>query len=403
MGGWTKVYTSSSSFSFNDIPNLHGKVAIVTGSNTGIGYITALELAKNGATVIVAARNIQRGQDAASKIQQELLLSNKSINDSHEDDVDESCDATTTTTIKERVQFLQLDLGNLTSVKKFSEDFHSLNLPALDILINNAGIMKSPGAKFIGQNLTYGYSTTVDGFESHIGINHIGHFYLTHLLLDKLKMASTTTPGGGGGARVIQVASSAEESAYDTIGFRFDEWHPGKNKNDDDGRPKMPIHYEDGNAYGQSKLANILFAKELATRMANSNVTAYSCHPGVIQTELFKDLAAKGEEDKIKMNVFERRITEFFNKLFGLALMTPKQGALTQLYLATTTTTTATTSGDGKDDGRGVGVGLVNGGFYTPVGRLEQPKHPAYHNIDGISTKVWDETIKALQAINIEI
>ena len=405
-GGWTTLYTSGVRFSTTrDIPDLTGQVAIVTGANTGIGYISALELARHNATVIVASRNPSKGQNAVVKIQQELGIVTTTEGEEHNND--------------RRVKFIQLDLNSLSSVSKFVDEFNKLGsktimtdnddtnsntkntIMPLHILLNNAGIMKSPGAKFIGQNLTYGYSTTVDGFESHIGVNHIGHFYLTMLLVDNLKLAAAN--GNGNGARVVQVASNAEQNAYDNgVGFVYEDWLPTNN----DGI--MPESYEDGCAYGQSKLANILFVKELSKRLQKQshdddtlqNITAYSCHPGVIQTDLFLDLEQQTNDDLLKKSWFEQQLAKVFGTLFSHSMMSPQVGAMNQLYLATASP---------EDDSN-----LVNGGYYTPIGRLSKPIHPAVVSADSSSdddelliteaaSKLWEETINALRKVNIDV
>jgi NAD(P)-dependent dehydrogenase (short-subunit alcohol dehydrogenase family) len=112
----------------------------------------------------------------------------------------------------------------------------------------NAGVMKSPGADYVGKEMRYGFEKTADGFEMHIGTNHIGHFYLTQLLTDTLRASAP--------ARVVVTSSAAEKGAFKQ-GMRFDLWRTDS----------MPSEYEDGLAYGQSKLANLLFAKELARRL----------------------------------------------------------------------------------------------------------------------------------------
>eukprot|EP00567_Pseudictyota_dubia_P000717 CAMPEP_0197464354 /NCGR_PEP_ID=MMETSP1175-20131217/63979_1 /TAXON_ID=1003142 /ORGANISM="Triceratium dubium, Strain CCMP147" /LENGTH=526 /DNA_ID=CAMNT_0043000333 /DNA_START=87 /DNA_END=1668 /DNA_ORIENTATION=+ len=252
--GWTRKYTSPGPiFKASDIGDMTGKVAIVTGSNTGIGYHTALELVRNGADVIVAARSPAKGEAAVAAILEEVQADDNAGN----------------------AVYMPLDLSSLKSVKKFADDFLKLKKP-LHILVNNAGVMKSPGAQYVGQNFTYGFETTVDGFESHIGINHIGHFYLTQLLTKKLKESAPS--------RVVALSSGAESGSYPE-GMRFDLWKPSGGERDED--------YEDGMAYGQSKLAAILFARELAERLEGTGVTAYSCHPGIITTELGRYMGEK--------------------------------------------------------------------------------------------------------------
>lgn len=331
MGGWTRKYTSHNNFS---IPDLTHQVAIVTGANTGIGYHTALELARHHAHVIVACRSSSKGQDAVSRIQQ--VTGNK------------------------QVHYLPLDLSSLASVRSFAQAFQATKLP-LHMLILNAGIMKSPGAQFIGQNMTYGFALTHDGFEAHIGVNHVGHFYLTQLLRDSLVASAPS--------RVVAVSSVAEEGAYPSEGIRFETWKPVNREQ------AIAMRYEDGVAYGQSKLANALFAKELAERWNGQGVTAYSCHPGVIVSELTRYIAANMEQEAKAQPWWSRSLLRALGKYFELSQMKTADGALTQLHLAVANTTD-----------------LSNGGFYHPIGKLVgNPRHLQGSNAT-LQKQLWRET-----------
>lgn len=196
---------------------IEGKVVIITGANSGIGKETAIDLARRGGKVYIACRDIKRGDDALTEIKRESK--------------------------SENVYFRQLDLASLDSVRKFSREFHELE-PELHILINNAGVMACPRA------------LTKDGFEMQLGTNHLGHFLLTNLLLDLLKAA---TP-----SRVVVVSS---------ILHRI-----GQINTNDLNSEKS---YSKWFVYGQSKLANILFAQELAHRLEGTGITVNSLHPGV--------------------------------------------------------------------------------------------------------------------------
>ena len=201
---------------------LTGKTVIITGANTGIGIETAVDLAKRGARVILACRDVARGKAAEAEVKER----------SKSDDV----------------VFSKLDLSSLQSVREFSE--RTLEEDSrIDILINNAGVMIPP------------YSTTEDGFELQFGVNHLGHFLLTNLLLERIKKA----PAG----RIITVSSRA---------------HSGGKINFDDLQSKQS--YSRTGAYAQSKLANILFTQSLAKRLRGTNTTAYSLHPGSVITDL---------------------------------------------------------------------------------------------------------------------
>lgn len=336
IGGWTKKYTSTVRFTTANIPDLTDKVAIVTGANTGIGYHTALELARAGAHVIVGARSKGKGRAAVEKIQSEIHNA--------------------------KVQFLPIDLASLDSVSTFAELFIKLDLP-LHLLILNAGVMKSPGESFIGRSLTYGYETTNDGFEYHIGVNHIAHAHLTNLLIPQLK---TSAP-----SRIISVSSMAEQGAPES-GMNFKDWWVPK-----DG--VMPVDYEDGVAYAQSKLANLMYARELAKYLNGTGVTVYSLHPGVITTELSRYMEPVMQQDAEQQGLAMSLLLKLFGLLFQMSNFDAKGGALTQLHLATA-----------KEED------LVNGGFYHPIGRHTAPTHGQGLN-ETLASMLWEETKLAIQ------
>lgn len=208
----------------NDIPDQKGRVVIVTGGNSGIGYETGLVLAGKNAHVMLAVRDLDKGNEAARTIRQRYPQAQVTV----------------------RI----VDLADLKSIRTFAETFLAHD-KKLDILINNAGMMALPKRK------------TMDGFEMQFGINHLGHFALTGLLLPALK----ATPR----ARVVTVSSGVHVSG--DIHFDDLQW---------DGR------YDRWGAYAQSKLANLLFAYELQRRLVASGINAISvgCHPGYAATNL---------------------------------------------------------------------------------------------------------------------
>jgi NAD(P)-dependent dehydrogenase (short-subunit alcohol dehydrogenase family) len=214
----------TSKWTAEDIPDLGGQVAIVTGANSGIGYETARALAHKNTTVILACRNEDKGQTAARQIFQEHPGA--------------------------KAELLQLNLADLDSVRRFAAEFSS-RYDRLDKLINNAGIMRTPFGK------------TVDGFELQFGTNHLGHFALTGLLLDLI----IRTPQ----ARVVTVSSG---------GHRFGKIDLN-NLNAEKG-------YDAGASYAQSKLANLLFTYELQRRFEGAGVDALAAaaHPGWTVTNL---------------------------------------------------------------------------------------------------------------------
>ena len=204
---------------------LDGKTVIITGANTGIGLETAVDMAKRNARVILACRSVERGERAAVEVRK------RSGNDN--------------------AVFVQLDLSSLDSVRKFAAKILEEE-PRIDILINNAGV--SP----VGLP---GRTLTKDGFEIAFGVNHLGHFLLTNLLLDRIKEAPS--------ARIVNVSSMGHLMGK----VEFDNLNSERS-------------YSAWNAYVNSKLVNILFNRSLAKRLKGTRVTANVLHPGAINTEL---------------------------------------------------------------------------------------------------------------------
>lgn len=201
---------------FRKDTRIDGKIVVITGANAGIGKETAIDLAKRGGKIYIACRDIKRGEDAL------LEIKGRSGSDD--------------------IHFLQLDLASMQSIREFSRKFHQLE-NKLHILINNAGVMACPR------------SLTADGFEIQFGTNHLGHFLLTNLLLDLIKLAAPS--------RIVIVSSLLHR-----IGSikKHDLMHEQS--------------YWKWFVYGQSKLANVLFARELSKRLAGSRVTVNALHPG---------------------------------------------------------------------------------------------------------------------------
>lgn len=209
-----------------DMPDMRGKLAIVTGANSGLGFFTARELARKGAQVVLACRSRDKTETALRDIRAAVPGA--------------------------VVEFMPLDLSDLDSVRAFADAFKAKHR-RLDILCNNAGVMALPLRR------------TQQGFEMQIGTNHLGHFALTGLLLDLLK----ATPG----SRVVNVASMAHR------------WTRGLDLDDLNFERKS---YKKWDAYGKSKLANLLFTYELQRRLAKSGVgtTSVAAHPGYSATNL---------------------------------------------------------------------------------------------------------------------
>jgi NAD(P)-dependent dehydrogenase (short-subunit alcohol dehydrogenase family) len=266
----------TSNWTAENIPDLTGKIAIVTGANSGIGYEMARALAGKEATVILACRNKDKGDAAVRQITQEYP--------------------------EAKAELMQLDLAGLASVRRFADEFAN-HCDRLDILINNAGIMRTPFGK------------TADGFELQFGTNHLGHFALTGLLLDIIIRTHK--------ARVITVSSGGER--FGKIDF--------DNLNAEKG-------YDGGGAYGQSKLANLLFTYELQRRFEGTGVDAIAAaaHPGWTVTNL----------------QVHWRMLRVLNPFIG---QKPEMGALPALYAATA-------------------PDVQGGDYYGPDGWFELRGHP---------------------------
>nr|XP_046254608.1 retinol dehydrogenase 13 [Scatophagus argus]XP_046254609.1 retinol dehydrogenase 13 [Scatophagus argus]XP_046254610.1 retinol dehydrogenase 13 [Scatophagus argus]XP_046254611.1 retinol dehydrogenase 13 [Scatophagus argus]XP_046254612.1 retinol dehydrogenase 13 [Scatophagus argus] len=241
---------------------LDGKTVLITGANTGIGKETSRELACRGARVVMACRDLTRAEQAAEEIRRSTGNGN--------------------------VVIRHLDLASLYSVRQFAKDFLESE-DRLDILINNAGVMMCP--RWL----------TEDGFETQLAVNHLGHFLLTNLLLPKLR---SSTP-----SRVVTVSSIAHRGGR----IDFDDLFFSR-------RPYSPLE-----SYRQSKLANVLFSRELARRLKGSGVSSFCLHPGVIRTELGRHVQSWVPLLGILLS------------LPSLLLMkTPTQGSQTTVYCAVT-------------------------------------------------------------------
>lgn len=285
---------------------LDGKVVILTGGNTGIGFETALDLAKRGAKMILACRNLEKANKAAAKIQ---ILSNN-----------------------EHIETELLDLSDLNSVREFSKRMNS-KLNQLDLLINNAGIMMCP------------YWKTKQGFEMQFGTNHLGHYLLTNLLLELLKKPKTS--------RIITVSSRAHYGYLPTKnGFSMNWEDINWTKN-----------YWSVAAYSQSKLANILFTKELASSLAGTNITAVCLHPGAVRTELMR---YTGEGLFFWFPYFMKSI----HYIYAVVSKSPKEGAQTTIHCAV------------ADD-----IPKYNGYYFSDC----EPKKPSINGMNRQDAKrLWD-------------
>ncbi|XP_030854371.1 retinol dehydrogenase 13 [Strongylocentrotus purpuratus] len=237
-----------------------GKTVIITGANSGIGKETALELAKRGGKIILACRDIKK----AEKAREEIVAASGNTD----------------------VKVLQLDLASLSSIRQFADKITS-DEEGVDVLVNNAGLMRCPKWK------------TEDGFEMQFGVNHLGHFYLTNLLLDKLKSSAPS--------RIINVSSVAHQVGK----INFEDINSDQ-------------RYNSAEAYANSKLAKVLFTRELSKRLEGTGVTANVLHPGVVKTNI-------GRHTGMHQSGFSMAI---LGPIFWLFVRSPQQGAQTSVYCA---------------------------------------------------------------------
>jgi NAD(P)-dependent dehydrogenase (short-subunit alcohol dehydrogenase family) len=290
-----------------DMPGLGGRVAVVTGANSGIGLIAARELARAGASVVFACRNMAKGEDAIASVRASVPSA--------------------------QVELAALDLGSVESVREFAAGFVDAH-ERLDLLVNNAGVMAPPRR------------LTADGFESQIGTNHLGHFALTGLLLGSLRAASAP--------RVVTVSSDAHRIGR----IRFDNLQGER-------------HYNNWLAYGQSKLANLLFAFELQRRAvaAGWNLLSVAAHPGYAATNL-QTAGPAGRVERMTMVVGNRLVAQ-----------SAEMGALPTLYAAV--------------------ADLPGGSFVGPNGFMGLRGHP--HLVTAIPRAYDEDAARRLWAVSEEL
>jgi len=265
----------SSNWTEENIPDQRGRVAIVTGGNTGLGFETVRMLAAHGAAVVLAVRDVEKGKQAAARMGGDVIVQ-------------------------------ELDLTSLDSIRSAATDLRAAH-ERIDLLINNAGVMYTPK------------QTTADGFELQFGTNHLGHFALTGLLLDRLLPVH--------GSRIVTVSSSGHRIMA-AIHFDDLQWERSYNR---------------AAAYGQSKLANLMFTYELQRRLApHGSTIAVAAHPGISNTELIRNLPA----------VFRAPV----GRISGLT-QKPEMGALPTLRAATD-------------------PAVIGGQYYGPDGWIEIRGYP---------------------------
>lgn len=275
---------------------MNGRICIVTGATHGIGFATARELAARGATVLVHGRDLERATAAAAQIRRD--------------------------TGNAEARPIQADFAELAQVRRLAQQL-AASLPRLDVLINNAGLMSGTHAQ------------SADRYELTFAVNHLAPFLLTNLLLDKLKASAP--------ARVIVVSSEAHRRSRLEFGDLMNTAGAGAMT-----------------TYARSKLANALFARALAARLAGSGVTVNSLHPGVVATHLFHDSPLP-----------LRALLASFGRLF---MLSAAQGARTSVYLATAPE-----------------LAGCSGGYYRDC-RLDTPSRAAQSDAD--AARLWQESAR---------
>ncbi|KAG0224205.1 hypothetical protein BGX31_008156 [Mortierella sp. GBA43] len=303
-----KTYFTPNRYSHDLIPSLTGQVAIVTGANTGLGYATMVALAANGAHVFAACRSEQRAADAIERATKEIK--------------DKNPDA------EPKMEFLELDLNDMAKCQQSANAFLKKNLP-IHMLVLNSGIMFVP------------FALSADGIETQFAVNHMGHFVFTTCLLDRIKSSQPS--------RIVVMSSNGHETSVPE-GIDFDTL------NDETKSTSIT-------RYGRSKLANVLFCKALARRLANERVYVNMAHPGFVATDLSRNVS----------DTFGSYIEKPVQFALRFLAAEPKVGALTQLYLATSPEI------ENKD---------IRGGYFIPIANEIQPN--SFGLNEELQEKLWD-------------
>lgn len=325
---------SSKSVKFDpskDIPDLTGKVIIVTGGTNGLGLQSALEFARHGpAHIYIGARNVAKGQDAVESIRSRLEAEKKVV---------------------PPITVVDMDLASLDSVRAAALKLRA-ELPRLDILMLNAGIMAVPPG------------LTKDGFEIQFGTNHVGHFLLTQLLMPVLERTAAME---GSDVRIVVVSSYGHTAYAPAKGIDFDSLRSADKYTPSDANHPNAKTENLGpyGRYGQSKLANVLFALSLTKR--HPKITSMSLHPGVVSTGLLPGATATPPLIRVIGGLVQR---------LGL-LTTVEEGVKCQLWCA-------------------VGEGVKRGTFYMPIG-VTGGEHKKWGKDEELAEKLWTWSEEAVR------
>jgi len=312
------VHKGKWGFSEEEMPNLDGHTSVITGANVGLGYWTAYHIAKAGGRVIMACRTDTKCEKAAKDLRN--ATSNKDVYP------------------------MRLDLASFESIRQFGAKFLK-SYTSLDSLVLNAGVMVPPFMK------------TKEGLELQIGTNHFGHHLLTKLLMPALEQAAETK----GAATVVPVSSSSHYSSYpEGVRLSIDALN-------DESRYSRRL------AYGQSKLANVLFSQELASRVREKGILVNAIHPGAVETELTRHAVTfigKFVGDKVA-----ELIHDYVFPKAGRGMWHAKDAALTQVYAAV--------SEKLKKE-------KITGKYFHPIARQNKPHVHAFNNT--LQTGLWEMT-----------
>lgn len=303
---------------------LDGKLAIITGCNTGIGKETAKDFVRRGCRVIMACRDLEKANKAAEEV-----LAEAKETEQYKTIVTEGKEATEKDTFagKPQVEVYHLDLMSLDSVRQFAQKILAAE-SQINLLVNNAGIMACPKG------------VTKDGHEVQLGVNHLGHFLLTCLLINRI--CTSDEP------RIVNVSSIAHKWGD----FDFDDMNLEKGT------------YSATAAYSRSKLANILFTKELAKRLEGTGVHTYALHPGVVATELGRHLDS----------TLVPGMSWIFRNVGAVVAKSPVQGAQTSIYCSVD-----------EKAGKETGLYYSDCKVKTPSAKARNPT---------MASRLWEESLK---------
>ncbi|KAG0042832.1 hypothetical protein BGZ83_012133 [Gryganskiella cystojenkinii] len=308
-----KTMCQSPRYKVEDIPDQTGRVAIVTGANSGLGYATTVALAAHGAHVILACRSRSKALEAIEKAKIDI----KEVRDKLKGRRSPTLESATDKYPEPQLEFLELDLNDLNSCHRAARTFLERGLP-IHMLINNGGIMTSP------------YALSADGIEQQFAVNHMGHFVFTMELLDRIKESQPS--------RIVMLASIGHEMTVNK-GVDFETLNDASKSN--------PT-----SRYGRSKLSNILFGKALARRLKDEKVWVNMPHPGFVYTDLARN-------NKDSLGAVAAGAYDLAGKICAA---TPEVGCLNQLYCATSPEVVE------KD---------IRGQYLVPVGNICRPSHYA--------------------------